>query len=56
MHGFDLDQCEICARNDFDPTVNNLYPWPGPKDQQKHDKHFLFSLWFHVILLLLREP
>ena len=34
MHEDGLDQCEICAKNDFDPTVNNLYPWPGPKAQQ----------------------
>ena len=34
MHGAGLDQCEIRAKNGFDPTVNSPYPWPGPRDQQ----------------------
>ena len=45
MHGVGLDQCEIYARNNFDPTANNLYPWPGPTDQKKNKTDIFFSAY-----------
>ena len=44
MHGAGLNQSEIRAKKGFDPTVNNPYPWPGPKEQ-KNKMDIFFSAY-----------
>ena len=46
-----LDICEMCTRNNFEPTLSNPYSWSGPKDQQNRTDIFL-SVYgvMHVII------
>ena len=46
-----LDICEMCTRNDFEPTRSNTPGWSGPKDQQNRTDIFL-SVYgvMHVII------
>ena len=49
-----LDKCEMPTRNDIQPTVNQPWPWPGPKDyQNKTDKFFSA---FGVIYVIVNSP
>ena len=46
-----LNECEMCTRNDFEPTRSNTPGWSGPKDQQNKTDIFL-SVYgvMHVIV------
>ena len=46
-----LNECEMCTRNDFEPTRSNTLGWSGPKDQQNKTDIFL-SVYgvMHVIV------
>ena len=41
-----LDDCEMPTKSVIKATVNNPYPWPGPKDHQNITDNI--SLWDHV--------
>ena len=36
-----LDDCEMPTRSVIKATINNSYPWPGPKDYQNKADKFL---------------
>ena len=46
-----LDICEMCTRNNFEPTLRNPYSWSGPKEQQNRTDIFL-SVYcvIHIII------
>ena len=51
-----LDKCEICTRNDFDPTLTTATGWSGPKDHQnKTDKFLSFFMVIYVIVICKKD-
>ena len=46
-----LDDCEMPTRSVIKATVNNSYPWPGPKDYQNKADKFLsvFGVMYVII-------